>query len=266
MEVVDMEVDLLPTRGKEKVQEEEEEEVGKKILPPRCDWPPAVRPSIRRKVKILEDVRLKVKVMQMAKPKQDNTPREANTGPTKDLVRELMNQLIPTLEGWFKECLSGKEEASVRQGRDDKKDGEWAPPRTDKTKDKRKKRKAVPPAKQQQKGEQRKQVLTAAISQAPDTTGRKPVKETWSSVIGRKARRGAAAVAKAEDALGQTQQQWQRSQSRGQPQKSATRQRGTGKAAKNTLDTKKITRQRPPGSAAVTFTCPSGSYATMKPR
>lgn len=211
-----MEVDLLPTRGKEKVQEEEEEVV-KKILPPRCDWPPAVRPSIQGKVKILEDVRLKVKVMQMAKPKQDNTPREANTGPTKDLVRELMNQLIPTLEGWFKERLSGKEEASVRQGRDDKKDGERAPPRTDKTKDKRKKRKAVPPAKQQQKNEQRKQVLTAAVSQAPDTTGRKPVKETW---IGDwKARRRAAAAAKAEDALGQTQQQWQRSQSRGQPQK-----------------------------------------------
>lgn len=86
----------------------------KEILPPPEEWPVALRPALRGKVKILEDrplagrgVRLAVGRRRGSERKKRPTTTQANTvGEGKGEAHALMVQLAPLLERWLRDNLS----------------------------------------------------------------------------------------------------------------------------------------------------------------
>lgn len=124
-----MEVEMAPQKRKEE----------KVIFPPMEEWPPAIRPAIQGKIKVLEDLPLKGHKIKIADKRGKTTPSQR--GETMDSAEVLMKRLAPLLMNWLQENLSSlgfskatassskrEERPSKRSDKDEKKTGKPAPP------------------------------------------------------------------------------------------------------------------------------------------
>lgn len=78
----------------------------KEILPPREEWPPAIRPAIQGKAKILEDRTLTECTVKVVDGDKRPTTRRSAVSDQRGEVQSFMDQITPLLEKWLREHLS----------------------------------------------------------------------------------------------------------------------------------------------------------------
>lgn len=106
---MDVDVDVT-AEGVPQLPEYSDERRKKEILPPRDEWPDALRPPIRGKVKVLEDRQLtgtRVRLVKMDSHRSEGiNTQPASQEAKKGDAQELMRQLAPLLEGWLRANLT----------------------------------------------------------------------------------------------------------------------------------------------------------------
>lgn len=198
-----------------------ERAISKGVLPPREEWPPAIRPQIQGKIKILEDrylSRHKVHIREKPGPFGDNPEKEKTASAV-----SLFEQLVPMLDKWIESRL-GPLLPPIKSGQGKKKDG------------------VTPTTKIAGKNSTKARSNEVASAKTIPNTGDVKGEDhtTWTQVLGRKQK-----VAAPSKKTG------------------ARKDVGSPKAdsSKKMPGEPKPARRRPPRTAAVTLSCPSGKYA-----
>lgn len=267
----DMEIDFETGTGPASVttqeREYDDEKRKKEILPPQEEWPPAMRPSIQGKIKVLEDRVLVGHKMKVTPAKKEATegnkertitslPETKEDDPA-DGVQRLLKSLTPALENWLNNSLKayGIERKSTTAGAKQK--GTTAVTKTQSS--------VVPRSRNTslKRGKKPSQSNRQAVTQDP------PVQDegTWSTVVSRRAKNKSqpATTTAAKNSNpgkpagpGNTNKRTNETQARrlsGTESQQKITQRG------ETGNKKSANKRRPPRTAAVTLTCPPDSYA-----
>lgn len=218
----------------------------KVILPSREEWPLVKRPSVLGKVKIIDDRNLEGTKVVISKERKN--PLEKTTiagGTTEALVQSIMKEMAPMMDKWLKSSLKNLGLAPAKSdlskdatGKSDK--ATMSQPRTESK------------GRQEQHLEKKPLQAQNNISQV----GSKVKSEQWSKVLGRKEK-------KKENLSGEGKGKTQPGK-----QVATTAQRQSSKpmsqsAKVATATEKKMSKRRPPRTAAITLTCPSGQYAEV---
>lgn len=244
--------------------EYDDERRRREIMPPPSEIPPAIRPPIRGKAKILDDVSMgRHRVRLVDSTSRDGSAKCGSTeGGSRGAARTFMDQITPMLEEWFRGKLLSLDQTNRNE---EGSETENRPATMAQRRDKRRMDPVTPtgsgsrnPAAknggQQATNVPNRELFSDGQTDAEGrkagdtepqrrTRGKQPPKEEWRTVVGRKERKKPPPPTVARPPPAGAGQGALQTVRKGKEQKR-----------------NKTTRRKPPRTAAVALTCPPNGY------